>query len=141
MNWGTKIVFGLAAFMLFIVGSGIYMVTSDSDTLIDEDYYEKSLNYDEVYNRKQNLENDHAKPMISQIQDTLMIVFKTNINKGELSFKRPSDGSLDKVIPFYTNTEVFKLPITTFQKGNWSLEVTWENQGKKYIQTQPLFIQ
>ena len=141
MNWGTKIVVGLATFMLFIVGSGLYMVSHDSDTLIEEDYYEKSLHYDEIYDRKQNLANDQAKPNIVQVQDTLLITFKAPVNHGELNFKRPSNGELDQVIPLHTASEVFKLPISTFKKGNWSLEVTWENQGKHYIQTQPLFIQ
>lgn len=141
MNWGTKIVLGLAAFMLFIMGSGIYMVSHDSDTLIEEDYYEKSLNYDEVYNRKQNLTNDDAKVAIVQQQDTLVLTFTSNGNQGEIIFKRPSDGSLDQVIPLITQTETFNVPISTFQKGNWALEINWEHKSKKYTQSQSFFIQ
>lgn len=141
MNWGMKIVIGLGTFMLFIVGAGIYMVMQDSDSLLDDDYYEKSLAYDEVYDRKQNLVDDQAKPSVRLEQDTLVIVFKRPINKGQLVFRRPSDGTLDTKIPFYTDTEVFRLPISTFVKGSWSLEISWENNNKAYIDIQSLYVQ
>lgn len=141
MNWGMKIVVGLATFMLFIVAAGIYMVSHDSDSLIEEDYYEKGLSYDNVYERKQNLVDDDAKPVVKIDRDTLLIYFTRANNKGELSFKRPSDGDLDRKIPFVTVTERFVLPISSFTKGNWTLEISWESNNKTYIDTRPLYIQ
>lgn len=141
MNWGMKIVVGLATFMLCIVAAGIYMVSKDTDSLIEEDYYERGLSYDDVYERKQNLVNDQAKPIVKIDKDTLFVRFTNAKNKGELVFKRPSDGSLDKTIPFYTASEVFTLPISTFSKGNWSLEISWESDNNTYIDTRPLYIQ
>lgn len=141
MNWGLKIVLGLGAFMLFIIGASIYMVSKDSDTLIEDDYYEKSLNYDEVYDRKQNLENDKAKPVVVIKNDTLSIVFTTTNVKGTLNLKRPSDGSLDKSIPLFSNTDTFKLPLSSLTKGSWLLEISWESKGSKYIDIESIFIQ
>lgn len=140
MNWGMKIVLGLGSFMLFIICATIYMVTSDSDTLIDDDYYEKSLTYDEVYDRKQNLQDDNARPAVQLVNDTLSIVFKSEQIKGNLNLTRPSDAKLDKVIPLYTTTNVFKLPVSTLEKGNWSLEINWESHNKKYVDNQSIFI-
>jgi len=48
MNWGTKIVIALASFMALIVSFGVYMVSSDTDSLVAEDYYERGLNYDQL---------------------------------------------------------------------------------------------
>ena len=141
MNWGLKIVVGLATFMLFIVGAGVYMITQDSDSLLDEDYYEKGLVYDEVYARKQHLVDDHAKPDVQLQQDTLTIVFTSSGNKGYLSFKRPSDSRQDKKVPLYTATEVFKLPINSFAKGSWLLEISWENNQRTYIDTRTVYMQ
>lgn len=141
MNWGMKIVVGLGTFMLFVIGAGIYMVSQDTDSLIDDDYYEKGLTYDEVYNRKQNLIDDAAKPRLSIQSDTLSIWFVGTENRGELNFKRPSDGSMDLKIPFYTATNVFKLPISTFSRGSWILELTWESNKRGYTDTQSLFLQ
>lgn len=141
MNWGNKIVAGLAAFMIFIMGAGIYMVSKDSDTLIDEDYYENSLSYDKVYDSKQNLVNDNAKPVISLSKDTLIVTFITGNNEGKLIFKRPSDGALDKEIPFYTKESQFKLPITSFARGNWMLDISWTQGNKSYLHSQSLYVQ
>lgn len=140
MNWGMKIVLGMAAFMIFIISAGIYMVAHDSDSLIDDDYYEKGLAYDDTYVKKQNLLDDAAKPQVKIDRDTLSIIFKSEKNKGDLFFKRPSDGKLDLKVPFYTNTNVFKLPISTFFKGNWTLELNWEHERKSYFDTQSLFL-
>lgn len=140
MNWGTKIIIGMGAFMLFIVCSVLYMVNKDSDTLIDDDYYEKGLVYDDVYDRKQNLQDDSAKPTITIVNDTLSILFKSAQIKGNLSLKRPSDGGLDKNIPLLTTTDVFKIPVSTLEKGNWLLELTWESHNRKYADTQSIFI-
>lgn len=140
MNWGIKIVVGLGTFMLLIAGAGIYMVSKDTDTLVDDDYYEKSLVYDDVYKRKQNTLEDGAKPRLQLDGDTLVVIFMKALNKGELSFKRPSDGRLDLKVPFYTASDVFKLPMSTFLKGNWTLELTWENKDRSYMDSQSLFL-
>jgi hypothetical protein len=127
--------------MIFIVAAGVYMVSHDSDSLIEDDYYEKGLSYDDVYRRKQNLVDDGAKPIMKVDKDTLFLTFVSDNNKGELMFKRPSDGSLDKKIPFATSTKSFALPISAFAKGNWTLEISWEHDSKSYIDTRPLYIQ
>ncbi|MEC3881318.1 FixH family protein [Parapedobacter sp. 10938] len=49
MSWGIKIVIALASFMVLIVSFGIYMVSTDTDTLVAEDYYERGLNYDRLH--------------------------------------------------------------------------------------------
>ncbi len=141
MNWGMKIVLGMGAFMIFIVCTVLYMVNKDTDTLIDENYYEKGLVYDEIYARKQNLQDDDAQPRIAIQNDTLILHFSSEGIKGELNFLRSSDGSLDKIIPLYTSTNVFKLPIKTLAKGSWILEVNWESNQREYLYSQSIFIQ
>lgn len=140
MNWGLKIVIGLGAFMIFIVAAGVYMVSHDSDSLVDNDYYEKSLAYDEVYLSKENLENDDAKPIIKVSNDTLFIHFVHADNHGELQFKRPSDGKLDVTLPFATKTNNLQLPVSTFTKGSWDLDVNWKSNSKSYLSSHHLFL-
>ncbi|MGN0002375.1 MAG: FixH family protein [Sphingobacterium composti] len=141
MNWGNKIILGLGSFMLFIVITVIYMVSKDSDTLIDDNYYEASLSYDEVYASKQNLLRDDAKPILKVQHDTLTISFVDVNNEGTILFKRPSDGALDINFPFTTKDKVFKMPIASFKKGNWNVEISWKHNNVNYIHNQPLYIQ
>ena|SRR5690606_377309 len=139
MNWGLKIVLGLGAFMIFIVSAGIYMVSKNTDTLEDDDYYEKSLSYDEVYQRKQNLLNDGARPTVSVKSDTLYISFIQPHNQGELVFKRPSDSSLDVTLPFITESQYYALPAASFERGSWRLEISWQQGGTLYTSDHNLY--
>ena len=74
MNWGTKIVLGMAVFMLFIIGMVVYMFKiHGNDALVEEDYYEKGLNYNQEYKAKENTLNDGAEPDI-KITDSQIII-------------------------------------------------------------------
>lgn len=139
MNWGLKIILGLGAFIVFITGAGIYMVSKNEDTLEVEDYYEKSLSYDEVYQSKQNVLDDSARPAVRAKNDTLYIFFSKPHNEGELMFKRPSDKSLDITLPFVTKNQYYSLPATSFAKGSWRLEISWKQRGKAYISDHNLY--
>ncbi|WDF67751.1 FixH family protein [Sphingobacterium oryzagri] len=139
MNWGIKIIVGLGTFMLFIVGMGVYMVQKDTDSLEEINYYEKSLAYDQVYERKQNMLLDRAQPSIVLVGDTLRITFDKARNRGKLTFKRPADRQLDLAIPFSTQDSYYQLPLTTFVKGNWHLEIAWESGDRSYIFDQLLY--
>ena len=66
MNWGTKIVIALASFMVLIVSFGVYMVSTDTDSLVAEDYYERGLNYDRL----------RAVDSVQQTQDSIRATLK-----------------------------------------------------------------
>ena len=140
MNWGVKIVVSLATFIVFIVGSCIYMIHKNTDSLEDDDYYEKSLTYDQVYTSKENLEKDKTKPVLKISNDTLYIHFTKLNNQGKLVFKRPSDASLDVSLPFSTQGDSFQIPISTFVKGSWNLDVDWKNNDKPYLSSHRIFL-
>ncbi|PRD46547.1 FixH family protein [Sphingobacterium haloxyli] len=139
MNWGLKIVFVLGTFIIFILGVGIYMVTENTDTLEDEDYYERSLFYDEVYQRKQNLLADKARPTVRVENDTLHLTFSKSPSRGVLIFKRPSDSRLDTSLPFVSKNPYYRLPVDSFIKGSWRLEISWEQDGTPYTSDHNLY--
>lgn len=139
MNWGLKIIFGLGAFIIFIVSAGIYMVTQNMDTLEDEDYYEKSLSYDDVYQRKKNLLSNDAHPTVLVKNDSLYISFRQPRNRGDLIFKRPSDNTQDMTLPFVTGSQHYRLPVGSFIKGSWRLEISWEQGGTPYTSDHNLY--
>lgn len=141
MNWGHGIIVGLVAFMLFIVGSVIYMTKKNTDTLDDQDYYERGLNYDEVYTLLENVQRDQAKPTLRVTPDTLTIQFVRAGNTGDMRWKRPSDSSLDKSLPLATRTDVYKLPLASFSRGSWRLELRWSNSGTDYLSEHEVFVE
>ena len=44
--------------MSFIIVLGILMIRSNPDPLVDEDYYEKGLNYDQEIKRMEKVKQD-----------------------------------------------------------------------------------
>lgn len=138
MNWGLKVVIGLSTFIAFIAGACLYMVKSDKDSLEDPNYYQNSLTYDEVYSSMQNLIDDRAIPSVQVLRDTLFIDFKTANNRGELIFKRPSDGQLDMSLPFETQKH-YRLSVSGYARGSWRLGIKWSTADKTYISEHNLY--
>lgn len=58
MNWGTKLIMGMLSFMSFIIVLAVLMFNSKPDPLVDEDYYEKGLNYDKEIKRLEKSQRD-----------------------------------------------------------------------------------
>ncbi|MEE6186071.1 hypothetical protein PIECOFPK_01169 [Mycovorax composti] len=102
MNWGFKI---LAGIIVFIAGMMTMVVIAHQQTneMVDEEYYLKELQYQEVINAKNNL---------AQLADTVQI--KDSLNMiyiqlphqsfeagaiGTITFMRPADKSKDISIP------------------------------------------
>ncbi len=138
MNWGMKIVLSLGIFMLGIAAAGIYMVSHDSDSLEEGDYYEQALNYDDMYARKQNVLDYQAQPRVRLQADTLYIQFKSQENIGKLNFKKPSDASLDLELPLHTKNGVFQISVADLKAGLWNLEIFWEADAHPYYTVLPI---
>jgi len=133
MNWGTKITIGLLTFMTFIVVLGVLMINSKDDALVDNDYYEKGINYNEAYNRKENVKNDLATPEISIVDHTLLIKF-SHTAEGTVKLIRTADKRLDRTMILSTDSaHQFQFPITGLASGLWKLQLDWKNNEKPYL--------
>jgi hypothetical protein len=138
MNWGTKIVLGLAVFMIFIVSLGVIMVSGKKDALVDNDYYEKGINYNKVYNRKEQMNRDHAKPVVTVSPERILLTFK-HPAKGKAQFMRTADKNLDRSVPFESNAEnQVIIPAGLLQKGSWRLIIEWTGSRKSYMYEQEI---
>ena len=130
----------LAFFMALILSFGIYMVSQNTDTLEEHDYYEQGLDFDSVYERKQNLQKYQAKPEIIVNTDTMLVRFVHEANHGKLLLRRPSDGAQDTKIPFSFEGKEYRLPITAFSRGAWEVRIAWEADGVPYLYEQRIFL-
>lgn len=140
MNWGAKIFITLVIFIVVAVGTGIYMVSQDHDTLIEDNYYEKGINYDSTYNQKTNVQELEAEPIISAKDNYLEIVFTESGNKGILNLQRTSDSSLDQQIPFSTEDSVLKLSTDNLSSGEWKIRISWEHNNTPFLFEKNIFI-
>ena len=140
MNWGNYLVVGMIAFMSFIVGSVLYMVNQDTDSLEQSDYYDIGLHYSEEYTRKENLSRDKATPILRIKTDTLLVYFAKPENNGTMWWKRPSDGRLDREESFRISGENLLIPIATYASGHWQIQLRWESHGVQYQSDHNLFV-
>jgi len=135
MNWGTKIVLGMIAFMMFIVGMVVYMFhVHGRDALIEENYYEKGINYNAEYNAKQNVLNDDTKPKIT-ITKTQIIIQVKDSAKYDLVLMRPANSNDDVKLKGQTTgtANLILVDKTKMPKGMWFLNLQWHASGKDYL--------
>lgn len=119
--------------MTMIVVLGVLMVTSKSDALVDNDYYEKGIEYNVEYNKKMNVKRDHAEPIVELTSDSLILTF-TKPAKGRIKFIRLSNKNLDRDLVLKTDSSnQAKFSILRKSAGLWKLAVDWESANKAYL--------
>lgn len=134
MNWGTKIVLGMVAFMLFIIGMATYMfMVHDNDSLVEEDYYEKGLSYDQEYKAKENVLNEDAQPEIKINANQIILQLKDSATY-TLKLMRPSNAKDDVISKGNTigETNMILIDRANMHTGLWFLELRWISNNKEY---------
>jgi len=133
MNWGTKIALGLASFMIFIITLGLLMFNSKKDALVDNDYYEKGINYDQEYQRREQTVQDHASPELVVNAQMILLSFKEQAS-GKVKLMRTADKNLDRQYQLETNiNQQVIIPVAGLEKGSWRLIAEWRSSGKSYV--------
>ncbi|MDQ0967868.1 hypothetical protein QFZ20_003271 [Flavobacterium sp. W4I14] len=135
MNWGTKIVLGMLTFMMFIVGMVVYMFhVHGRDALIEENYYEKGINYNAEYNAKVNVIEDDASPKITITKTQIIIQVKDSATYN-LILMRPANSNDDVKLKGQTSgtANLILVDKTKMPRGMWFLNLQWHSSGKDYL--------
>jgi nitrogen fixation protein FixH len=127
-NWGTyiAIVYTLfASIMIFMLlrSCGI------SSPLIEENYYSKELQFDDLRSFEENVRLKNRKPEFSIENDNVVWVFDKNFNrgaKGTLVYKHLKEPNYDKDITFsFDSLTTLTTPLNSFNKGMYQVEIFW----------------
>lgn len=134
MNWGKKLIIGMALFMTFIVSLGAIMIMrNDNDALIEKDYYEKGITYDKDYEAKQAAIDDMVVPAIHTSAWGVTITFPVPV-KYQLICRRPSDYHMDKTFNGFTDEDRnIQIPKGMLQAGPWLLRIQYSTEDKNYL--------
>lgn len=141
MNWGVKILLTLITIVVVTTGVGIYMVSQDTDSLVEDGYYEKGLDYESVIEHQRNVETYNAQPEITVKDNYLEFLFKEGNNKGQITLKRASDQHMDKVIPFSSTDSKYTLSLKDFQNGAWEVQLNWEQNNIPFYFQKRIYLQ
>lgn len=135
MNWGTKIVLGMVTFMLFISSLVVYMFyVHNRDPLIEENYYEKGINYNQEFNAERNVLKDDAKPKITITENQIVIQLKDKATY-QFVLMWPSNKANDVKLSGTTSgdSNLIVVDKTKLTKGMWLLNLQWHALNKDYL--------
>lgn len=135
MNWGAKIVMGMVTFMLFIIVMVCYMFyVHGRDALIEDDYYEQGINYDDEFNATKQMLNADAEPEINISAQQIIIKLKDSASYN-LNLKRASNITDDKIKNGSTvgSSNLILFERTDLPKGLWFLKLKWKVKGKEFM--------
>lgn len=133
MSWGTKLMIGMAACMLFIIYMVVRIFLSSNDDLVDKNYYEKGQTYNTEFDAKQRAIDDKLVPAIESTQAGLRISFLRRASY-KLICKRPSDAKLDKVFDGDTGDNYsVMIPVSELKSGPWNLHLEYVIANVRYL--------
>ncbi len=138
MNWGYKI---LAVVIIFLVGmlSMVYVAFRQTNEMIDDNYYDKELKYQQVIQAKENL-NVYSSDSIIYKEDHNLIVKIPNeigadLQSGSIYLIRMSESNKDQKIQLKTDKEGKQIiDCSSFTKGEYFYRISWNLLNKDYYQ-------
>ncbi len=145
INWGS----GIAIFYsLFVVVMVVMVVksTQNKPKMVQENYYEKDLNYEAFRQKRANGESLKHLLKVNYESDLnqIKISFPGNLDniEGDITMFRPSNQFLDKnyklqldsmgdmVIPLDRNTA----------RGKWKIQIDWKNDVQEFYNEEVIVI-
>ncbi|MFM7023723.1 MAG: FixH family protein [Flavobacteriales bacterium] len=130
-HWGWRIAIFYSLFVIAMVSAVIFSGTMDT-SLVEEDYYEKEVAFQQEINKKQNVVDDSAAFRIILTKDSVNIVFPENNEKGKISFINYSDAKSDKHFKLRLNHKQQSFPREIFKAGSYEIQVDWQHNNQNY---------
>lgn len=145
INWGTGIVIGIIVFVVISISMTIIFMKQDV-SLVSDNYYEKSLNYQNEIDSQNRTNSLDEQVKINFNGEVLNISIPSEyLNKeisGEIFFYRPSDSKLDFKLPLELNENGNQLISTEqLQKGFWRVKLNWMMNGNGYYNERAITIE
>ena len=131
MNWGWRITIVYSLFALTMIGAVIYSTTLDVN-LVEEDYYEKEVNYQQVINKKENALRDSATFDVAVVGDSVVIHFPTTVAQGKAYFMRSADVNNDKKFELKVLNGKQTFSKELFKAGTYNLQIDWKGNSADY---------
>jgi hypothetical protein len=143
LNWGTGIFIFIVVFMGACVAFFIFARHQDN-SLVENDYYAKSLRYEEVLQKMRNTAELHELPLISMDKSALKIQFPSDLRgnhvQGTVNLYRPSDKNLDRTIPLiFDSGMIQQIPASMFKKGKYIVKLDWAMSNRSYYFEKEIF--
>lgn len=132
---GTAIVIGLSIFAIFMF-SVIFMAFNTKVDLVANNYYDKSIAFQDDINNQDNANALGANVSIKQNQRTIIITIPIDSGftpSGTISLFRPSDSTHDTKFNLSVDSKGKQIiDMSSMAQGYWKVKLDWQSKGKTY---------
>jgi len=136
-HWGIAIAIFYSVFVLLIVGYVVFSTFHRAD-LVEEDYYNNELKYQEKIHKMERTKRLHLKIDFVQQGNVLGIrfpeYFKNQNVEGTYNFYKPSNSSYDKKLKIDLNSDGYQtIDTRILQEGFWRVKIDWMAGDSAYF--------
>ncbi len=144
MNWGNKILFTIIVFIVAML-SMVFIAFKQSNEMIDKDYYEKELKYENIIAASKNLHQ--LNEAIELTQDSMFLNIQlprqaaNNITKGFIEMLKADSQIKDfnKTL-VANNSSLIQVEKQRLVRGLYTIRVSWVNNNTPYYHEQKINI-
>jgi hypothetical protein len=146
MNWGKGITITIILFVSFIIYLVFTCMKQTDINLVSDDYYEQEIAYQQVIDKKTNLEKLGGKPKMSVLSSKELLLDMSGLSQwdqseGNVQMFRPSDPSLDKSFDLSLDNQGRQsIIMDKLQSGKWICKISWNRLGTEYYFEQTVMV-
>lgn len=136
IHWGWGIAIFYSLFVLSLLGF-LFFTTFNRVDLVEEDYYEKEINYQQQIDKETRTANLAGKLTMQPSGSVFILTFPGELDPstigGSIHFYRPSSKRLDQKFKIEADSSGMQvLPVNTLRKGLWFVKVDWSAGDSAY---------
>ena len=144
LNWGGGIFLFIVLFLATCFAFIIY-TTREKWSLVEEDYYPKELRHEEKLVKMRNANGLKSQLQFMMDKSNLILQFPLDFQgkqiTGQVDVYRPSDETLDLIIPVAVDTSLVQLiPLNKLTHGRYVVKTDWRSDGKEYYKELDIYI-
>lgn len=137
-SWPIGIIIVYALFALGLLGFW-YFSSLNQVEMVTENYYEKTLQYEDQITKERNTDNLKQKPIFNYTKSNHLIILKMPDEfsgksiKGDILFFRPSDAQKDRRVnlQFDKDGKQF-ISVKELSPGKWKAQLEWYDGAKSF---------
>ncbi len=144
-NWGTGIAIALIVMICGML-TLVYLATRQDYFLVEKDYYQKGINFQEQIDRINNVNSLREKPTVTVSSNELLVTlpnwFANKIIEGEIQLYSPVDEAFDKTQPLNIREQLMqRVSLTDIKPGRYTVKLDWTANQTAYYWEQQITIE
>lgn len=132
-DWGHGLALALASFIIFILS--LIFFAGDMGEMVDENYYEKTVQYQDEINAANRANSLAKKPEIILQANGYLIRFYEDVpESGSIRFLRSNDSGQDVSEPLNLNSQKEQLiHAVNLKDGDYEVTLRWKQNNQDYL--------